>query len=83
MDVCLGGELWNRLRTVGHFDEDATRFYTACVIEGITYLHGLVSFLLVLYTHTQVYIYIHTYRVCVRARVRPRERAAAVIAMLS
>ena len=39
MESCLGGELWSKLRDDGTFTDNQTRFYTACVVEAIEYLH--------------------------------------------
>jgi len=40
LEVCLGGELWALLRDRGIFDDMTARFYTACVIEALIYLHA-------------------------------------------
>ena len=39
MEACLGGELWAKLRDDGYFDEPRSKFYAACVIEALAYLH--------------------------------------------
>ena len=38
-EACLGGELWTRIREEGYFSNRDARFYAACVVEGIGYLH--------------------------------------------
>jgi len=40
LEVCLGGELFNILRTKTYFSEPTARFYTACVVEGFAYMHS-------------------------------------------
>lgn len=40
LEVCLGGELWALLRDKNFFDDSSARFYSSCVIEGISYLHS-------------------------------------------
>lgn len=40
LEVCLGGELWSLLRERGTFEEHETKFYAACVLEALAYLHS-------------------------------------------
>merc|ERR1719192_2989166 len=40
LDVCLGGELFGILRKARCFNEDTSRFFSACVIEAFAYMHG-------------------------------------------
>ena len=40
LEVCLGGELWSVLKQRGQLDEYETKFYTACVMEALAYLHA-------------------------------------------
>ncbi|XP_068994902.1 cGMP-dependent protein kinase 1 [Embiotoca jacksoni] len=38
-EACLGGDLYSLLKEKGYLDECSTRFYTACVVEALTFLH--------------------------------------------
>ncbi|XP_041643906.1 cGMP-dependent protein kinase 1 [Cheilinus undulatus] len=38
-EACLGGDLCCLLKDRGYLDECSARFYTACVIEALTFLH--------------------------------------------
>ncbi|XP_039260583.2 cGMP-dependent protein kinase 1-like [Styela clava] len=39
MEACLGGELWTRLREEKQFSDSRSKFYTACVVEALDYIH--------------------------------------------
>uniref|UniRef100_A0A1A8NH50 cGMP-dependent protein kinase n=1 Tax=Nothobranchius pienaari TaxID=704102 RepID=A0A1A8NH50_9TELE len=38
-EACLGGNLSHLMKDRGHLDDCSTRFYTACVVEALTFLH--------------------------------------------
>ncbi|KAM7017710.1 cGMP-dependent protein kinase 1 [Tautogolabrus adspersus] len=38
-EACLGGDLCSLLKDRGNLDECSARFFTACVIEALTFLH--------------------------------------------
>ncbi|XP_039477055.1 cGMP-dependent protein kinase 1 isoform X1 [Oreochromis aureus] len=38
-EACLGGDLSNLLKDKGYLDEWSTRFYTACVVKALSFLH--------------------------------------------
>ncbi|XP_052418404.1 cGMP-dependent protein kinase 1 [Carassius gibelio] len=40
MEACEGGDLWNLLKERGSLEEDAVRFYAACVLEALSVLHA-------------------------------------------
>lgn len=40
MEACLGGEVWTLLRDRGWFEDLTARFYTACVVEALEFLHA-------------------------------------------
>lgn len=39
LEPCLGGDLWTLLKDCKAIDVESAKFYTACVIEGLEYLH--------------------------------------------
>ncbi|XP_056323572.1 LOW QUALITY PROTEIN: cGMP-dependent protein kinase 1-like [Danio aesculapii] len=39
MEACLGVELWTLLRDRGVFEDSSCRFYSACVLEALLFLH--------------------------------------------
>ncbi len=41
LEFINGGEFFTHLRTIGHFDSDATRFYAAQIILIFEYLHSM------------------------------------------
>uniref|UniRef100_A0A3Q0R6M3 Protein kinase cGMP-dependent 1 n=1 Tax=Amphilophus citrinellus TaxID=61819 RepID=A0A3Q0R6M3_AMPCI len=38
-EACLGGDLSHLLKDKGYLDECSTRFYTACVVKALSFLH--------------------------------------------
>uniref|UniRef100_H2YN13 cGMP-dependent protein kinase n=1 Tax=Ciona savignyi TaxID=51511 RepID=H2YN13_CIOSA len=40
MEFCPGGELFTLLTSAKSFDLNASRFYTACVVEALSFLHS-------------------------------------------
>ncbi|KAF7665661.1 hypothetical protein LDENG_00135990 [Lucifuga dentata] len=38
-EACLGGDFCSLLKERGSFDDYSTRFYTACVVEALNFLH--------------------------------------------
>lgn len=40
LEACLGGDLFTVLRKRRYFNEDTSRFYVACVVEAMDYLHN-------------------------------------------
>ncbi|XP_040898400.1 cGMP-dependent protein kinase 1 isoform X1 [Toxotes jaculatrix] len=38
-EACLGGDLCTLLKDKRYLDESSSRFYTACVVEALTFLH--------------------------------------------
>lgn len=40
LEVCLGGELWTKLRDMQQFDDHTAVFVIGCVVEGLQYLHS-------------------------------------------
>ncbi|XP_077407770.1 cGMP-dependent protein kinase 1-like isoform X2 [Vanacampus margaritifer] len=40
MEACLGGELWTLLRNRGCLEDASARFYVACVLQALSYLHA-------------------------------------------
>ncbi|CAM4528626.1 unnamed protein product [Lepidochelys olivacea] len=40
LEFCQGGELWTKLREVRCLEEEVAVFCSACVVEGLDYLHG-------------------------------------------
>lgn len=41
LEFVAGGEFYNILREKGRFSDDHTKFYAACVVQGLGYLHSI------------------------------------------
>jgi serine/threonine protein kinase len=41
LEFVAGGEFYNILREKGRFSDDHTKFYAACVVKGLGYLHSI------------------------------------------
>lgn len=41
LELALGGEIFSLLRDRGRFDENGSRFYTACVVSAFIHMHDL------------------------------------------
>jgi len=41
LEFVAGGEFYNMLREKNRFNEEHTKFYAACVVQGLGYLHSI------------------------------------------